>query len=429
MKGGFLPMKKKQYWYTVDNAGKVFPAVSKDSRSSVFRLSFYLNESIDKDVLEHAVNEVLPRFETFAVTLKCGLFWYYLAANKRHFHVKEEPSTLCKFVPWEKNNGYLFSVYYYENKITLETFHTLSDGTGALEFLKSITYTYYKLKGITIEHEGAIISQSPFTADETKDMFLNSYDRTNKKTLKEEPAYHLEGERFLDHFSLACRIKIPTEHLLSLTRSKEATIGEYITALIAYCIYLQIPNRSTCKKPIKMFIPVNLRKFFQSPTLRNFSLYIKISFPTTRDWTFDEMLEETQIQFKNQLNKDDLHKRMNANVGIEKNIFVRLLPLAIKNLAFQLGYYYLAENINTFAISNLGQIKLPSKMNSLIEDADFSIGGTSMAITSIHGYTNIMFNTEFKDLSIVHMLIKHFVDNGLEIQIDTNYREGLDEVL
>ena len=60
-------MKRNQYWYPVDNAGKIFPAVSKDSRSSVFRLSFYLKEEIKKDVLEEAVNQVLPRFETFAV--------------------------------------------------------------------------------------------------------------------------------------------------------------------------------------------------------------------------------------------------------------------------------------------------------------------------------------------------------------------------
>lgn len=422
-------MKRKQYWYSIDNAGKVFPSVSKNSRSSVFRVSFYLNEIIDRETLELAVNKVLPRFETFAVTLKSGLFWYYLAANRHHFQVKEEPSTICKFTPWSENNGYLFSVYYYENKITLETFHSLSDGTGAMEFLKSITYTYLTLRGISIEHEGQIISQSPFTFGETKDMFVNNYDRTNKKGLKEEPAYHLKGERFLDHFSLACRIKISTKDLLSLVRSKGATISEYVTALNAYHIYLQVPNRSSCNKPIKMFVPVNLRKYFDSPTLRNFSLYIKVTFAVNREWTFSDMLEETKLQFKKQLNKEDLHKRMNANVGIEKNMFIRLMPLALKNLGFKLGYYYLAENINTFAISNLGLVNLPSKMNDYVQDIDFSIGGTSMAIVSIHGDTNIMFNTEFKDLSIIHMFVKHFTDNGIDIQIDTNYREGLDEIL
>lgn len=422
-------MKKKQYWYSLDNAAKVFPAVSNANRASVFRLSFYLNESVKPLILEQAVNEVLPRFETFAVTLKSGLFWYYIAANNRHFKVKEESSILCKFIPWAENNGYLFSVYYYENKITLETFHSLSDGTGAMEFLKSITYTYYKLRGVSMDHEGIIISQSPYTMEETSDMFVDSYDISNKKKLKEEPAYHITGERFLKHFTLAIRIKASTEQLLELTRSKQVTIGEYVTALMAYSIYTQIPNKKQLKKPIKMFIPVNLRKYFASKTLRNFSLYIKVSFSPKVAWDFESMLTETKRQFKANLNKEDLHARMNSNVGIEKNPSIRLLPLPLKNLGFKLGYYFLAENINTFSISNLGNVKLPSAMNQYIQDIDFSIGGTNMAIASVHGYTNLMFNTQFKDISIIQTFLKHLTDAGLELQIDTNYREGLDEIL
>lgn len=422
-------MKKKQYWYSLDNAAKVFPAVSNVERSSVFRLSFYLNETIDPAILEQAVNEVLPRFESFAVTLKSGLFWYYIAANRHHFQVKKESPILCKYVPWANNNGYLFSVYYFENKITLETFHSLSDGTGAMEFLKSITYTYFKLRGLTLEHEGVILSQTPYTVEETSDMFVNSYDLTNKKKLNEAPAYHITGEKFSKNFTLAIRIKVLTEELLELTRNNDVTIGEYVTALMAYSIYTQIPNKNQFKKPIKMFIPVNLRKYFKSKTLRNFSLYLKVTFSPKVAWDFHSMLIETKNQFKEQLNKEDLHARMNANVGIEKNPLIRILPLPLKNIAFQLGYYYFAENINTFSISNLGNVKLPNTMNELIKDIDFSIGGTNMAIASVHGATNLMFNTQYKDVSIVQTFIKHLTEQGLAIQIDTNYREGLDEIL
>lgn len=422
-------MKRKHYWYHLDNAAKVFPAVSKNSRSSVFRLSFYLNEVVNNNILEAAVNEVLPRFETFAVTLKSGLFWYYFSSNTKHFEVKEEPSVMCKYVPWQTNNGYLFSIYYYANKVTLETFHSLSDGTGAMEFLKSIVYTYYRLRGFSLNHNGIVLSQKPYSKDETSDMFVKAYDKTNKKNLKETPAFHFTGDKFANYFSMALRIKIPTNQLLTLARIHEATIGEYVTTLLAFSIYKMNFVDSGGKKPIKMFIPVNLRKFFDSPTLRNFSLYIKVTFDPNYNWDFDKMLLETKKQFKEQLNKEDLHKRMNANVGIEKNIFVRMLPLAIKNLGFKLGYYYLAENINTCAISNLGVVSLPDSMKSLINDIEFSIGGTSMAITSVHKHTNIMYNTEFKDLSTIGNFIRTLTAAGLDIELDTNYREGLDEIL
>ncbi|MDD5935332.1 MAG: hypothetical protein PUC65_07225 [Clostridiales bacterium] len=422
-------MKRNNYWYPVDNAGKIFPAVSKDSRSSVFRISFYLNEAIDPERLETAVNDVLPRFETFAVELKSGLFWNYLSKNHQRAVVVEESPIICKYVPASTNHGYLFTVYYYHNKVTLETFHCISDGTGAMEFLKSITFRYYQLGGLKLDPEGIIKGNLPFDIDETCDMFCDSYDKSKKKTLKEEPAFHLDGERFADHYSLMIRAKVPTEELLKLTRSKKATIGEYITALVAFSIYKTQIGCHNTKKPIKIFVPVNLRRFFPSQTLRNFSLYIKATFSGRETWTFERMLEETKKQFKQQLTKEDLHSRINSNVGIEKNYAIKLIPLFIKNIAFQLSYHYLAENINTYAISNLGNVNLPSQMQDLIKDIEFSIGGTSMAIVSSHGYTNICLNTEQKDLSMIHCFLHHLSLGKIPVTIDTNYREGFDEIL
>ncbi|HEX3077208.1 MAG TPA: hypothetical protein VHQ24_10135 [Lachnospiraceae bacterium] len=406
-----------------------FPAVSKDDRSSVFRLSFYFKEKVDPKILQEAVNQVLPRFEAFAVELKSGLFWYYLAANRKPFYVEEEPTTICKYFSWHSNQGYLFKIYYFSNKITLETFHSLSDGTGAMEFLKSIAYTYFELQGYKLEHEGKIVSQKPHSVSENLDMFEHEYDSTNKKSLKEEPAYHIEGERFESNYSLCVRAQVPTLELINLARKHNSTVGQYITALLAYSIYSCSLSCRTSSKPIKMFIPVNLRKFFKTSTLRNFSLYIKTTYHGSETWDFERMLKVTKEQFEEQLNKEDLHRRINANVGIEKNPLVRMLPLFIKNMAFRIGYYYLAENISTCYISNLGNISLPSTLENFIEDVEFSIGGTSMAVASVKGHTNLMLNTQYKDLSFIQLFVQSLVDSGLDVTIDTNYREGLDDIL
>jgi NRPS condensation-like uncharacterized protein len=166
------PLKKKKYWYKLDNAGKIFPAVSKDDRSNVFRLSFYLNETIDPIILEEAVNKILPRFESLAVQLKNGLFWNYFASNERQLQVEIEPAQICKYFKPDHNHGYLFKVYYLKNKITLETFHAISDGTGALHLLKSIVYQYFKLRGFKINHEGKILSEKPILKRKAKTILL-----------------------------------------------------------------------------------------------------------------------------------------------------------------------------------------------------------------------------------------------------------------
>lgn len=426
-------VKKQKYWYKLDNAGKIFPAVSQDERSNVFRLSFYIDESVDSTILEEAVNRVLPRFETFAVQLKNGLFWNYFASNTHHFEVEPEPSQVCEYFKSHRNQGYLFKVYYFENKITLETFHAISDGSGAMHFLKSIVYNYYKLRGFKIDHEGKVLSEKPYSKKESEDNFVSNYDKEKRKNLKEEKAYHFDGERFSNHWVLMLKAKMDTKALLNLVKTKyQCTVTQFVTALLAYSIYKETVDFTQGKKPLKIFIPVNLRPYFDSVTLRNFSLYIKATFTQKRtDWTFENMLELTKEQFKDQLDKDKLQSRISSLVGFEKNVFIRVLPLILKTIAFKIGYNILGESISSCSISNLGVVELPSGLESRILDADFVNAGYGIAMTliSLKQQTNIIMSSPLKDLSIMNHIVQFLVNEGLDVTLDTNYKEGYDEIL
>ncbi len=426
-------MKKRKYWYKLDNAGKIFPAVSKADRSNVFRLSFYLDETIDSEILEQAVNKILPRFETFAVQMKNGLFWNYFAENQKYFRVEEEPAQICKYFKSIKNSGFMFKVYYLNNKISLETFHAISDGTGALHFLRSIVFQYFKLRGFTMDHEHLILSELPYSKKESEDNFVSNYDKNNKLNLKEESAYHLTGERFHQDWVLLYKIKIDSKALVDLVKNKyQATITQYLTAVFAYSIFKESVDFIGHKKPLKIFVPVNLRPYFDSITLRNFSLYIKATFDSEKsDWTFEEMLELTKTYFNDQLDKQKLHGRINALVGFEKNLLIRVLPLFLKQIAFKIGYNILGERINSCSISNLGICKLPKDLEAKILDADFVNAGYGLAMTlmSIKGNTNIILSSPLKDLSTINFITKMFVKDGLDVIVDTNYKEAYDEIL
>ena len=428
-----MSLKKQKYWYKLDNAGKIFPAVSQDERSNVFRLSFYLDETIDSTLLEEAVNKVLPRFETFAVQLKNGLFWNYFASNTRHFEVEPEPSQVCKYFKVYRNHGYLFKVYYLDNKVTLETFHAISDGTGAMHFLKSIVYNYYKIRGFKIEHEGKILSEKPYSKKESEDNFVSNYDKAKRRNLKEEKAYHFDGERFSNHWVLMLKVKLDTKTLLTLVKTKyQCTVTQFVTALLAYSIFKETVDFTSGKKPLKIFIPVNLRPYFDSVTLRNFSLYIKGTYTQTRtDWTFENMLELTKEQFKDQLDKEKLQSRISSLVGFEKNPLIRVLPLVLKTIAFKIGYNILGESISSCSISNLGVVDLPTGLESRIIDADFVNAGYGIAMTliSLKSETNIIMSSPLKDLSIMNHIVQFLVAEGLEVTLDTNYKEGYDEIL
>ena len=426
-------MKKKRYWYKLDNAAKIFPAVSKDDRSNVFRLSFYIDEVVDKDALEEAVNKVLKRFETFAVQLKNGLFWNYFASNERHFEVQPEPSELCRYFKSNNNKGYLFKVYYFQNKITLETFHSLSDGTGALHFIKSIVFHYFKIRGFKIEHEGKILSEMPSSKKESEDNFITNYDKSSRRNLKEEHAYHLEGERFNQHWVLFLKARVNSKQLIDLVKTKyQCTITQYFTALNAWSIYKETVDFVGNKKPLKIFVPVNLRPYFDSVTLRNFSLYIKATYDSERtDWTFENMLELTKEQYKDQLDRNKLQSRISSLVGFEKNPLIRALPLILKQIAFKVGYKILGESISSCSISNLGKVDLPSGFKGKVTDIDFVNAGYGLAMTlvSLDEHINVILSSPLKDLSIMNHMISFMVKDGLDLVLDTNYKEGYDEIL
>ncbi|MEG2406887.1 MAG: alcohol acetyltransferase, partial [Clostridiales bacterium] len=181
-------------WYKLDNAAKLFPSVSSKKNSSVYRLSAVLSEAVDGAVLQKATNMVLPRFPIFTVKLRRGLFWNYLEKNDAAFFVKKEEIYPCFTMMPRRNSGYLFKVMYFKNRISLEVFHALTDGSGAMEFLKSLLYYYEKLLGNQIEDEGMILlKDETISESEIEDSFSRYYLESNSKRAEFEKAYKIKG--------------------------------------------------------------------------------------------------------------------------------------------------------------------------------------------------------------------------------------------
>ena len=140
--------KHQKTWYKLDLSANVYPTLQRKNFSNVFRLSVVLKEEIDPDTLQKAVDLTLPRFPAFKVALRKGIFWRYLEPNDRPGpFVMPDIINPCMPMLFKSNNRYLIRIYYYRCRISLEVFHSLSDGSGALKLLKTITAVYLRLKG------------------------------------------------------------------------------------------------------------------------------------------------------------------------------------------------------------------------------------------------------------------------------------------
>ncbi len=430
-------MHKSQYsrdWYKLDNAGKIFPAVSNKKETNTFRVQMVLTEVVDPELLQKAVDAILKRFPMFKVRLKSGFFWNYLDYNERPFTVLPLPHRVCGRLSPKENNGYLFQIYYRHKMVALEMFHALADGTGALTLIKSIVYEYLLLKGYKVTPDNIILTKDSLPCkEEYEDAQGMYYDPNNKKHVHEDKAYHVKGTPIEENNVGLIAGTLSTKKVLELARSHQATITEYLTTVIMYTLYLtQIKYREHIKehqKPVKIFVPVNMRKHFPSQTLRNFSIFVKSDMRMNRpDITFDEIMALVKEQFKSGMEKKELIRKMSENVSFEKNIFLRLTPYFLKKYALKIGYALMGITLNTLSLSNLGSIDLPLSMQPYVVDVSAGVysgkyNTINLAISSYQDRFKITFTRSIIETTIEREFFRHFTSKGIPVEIESNYVE------
>ncbi len=421
-------------WYKLDNAGKIFPAVSNKKETNTFRVQMVLKEEVDKDLLQLAADAVLERFPMFKVRLKNGFFWNYLDYNERPFMVLPLTHHVCGRLSPKENNGYLFQVYYRDKLIAIEMFHALADGTGALTLLKSLVYEYLQLKGYKLTPDNIITTKDSLPRNEEfADAQGIYYNPNNRKHVKEEKAFHIKGTPIEDNNIGLISGTISTKKMLELARSHQATITEYLTSLIMLTIYTtQIKYREHLaynQQPVKIFVPVNLRKHFPSETLRNFSIFVKSDMKMNRpDITFDEILTLVKEQFKAGMEKKELIRKMSENFAFERNIFLRITPYFLKKYALKIGYALMGITLNTLSLSNLGNVELPKSMIPYVDNISAAVysgkyNTLNIAISSFQDKFKITFTRSIIETTIEREFFRHFTQQGINVEIESNYVE------
>lgn len=362
-------MKNKD-WYKLDNAAKIYPAILSRKNPATFRVAVILNEKVIPQLLEKSVNEVINRFPTMKVRLKKGIFWNYFEDNQNEVKIYKEENTPCFFINPTKNNDYLFRVNYFNKRISLEIFHALTDGTGGMEFLKSILYRYFELLGYKINCENMIITNNNFpNIEEIEDSYhkVLSNEKIDKQKIKN--AQHIKGKILKNNSINVIHGIVDVKDLLKISKNLDVTLTEYLVSIFILSVYEK--NKNNPKKPITINIPVNLRNIFDSKSLRNFSFFVNVSINQDKDLTFDKILFEVKNQLREGIQKENINSKLNTIVSANKNVLLRVTPLFIKNLMLKNSRKLLSDNIKTCTLTNLGVIKLPDDMNKFVDHFEF----------------------------------------------------------
>ena len=418
-------------WYTLDNAAKIYPAVQNAKWSSVFRISATLKAEIDPALLQEALETTIVRFPNFGLRLRAGLFWYYLEENDKRPLVQPDVANPCVRMSNTENGYYMFRVRFYNCRIALEIFHAVCDGTGAMYFLKTLTAEYLKLKEHIVIPSGNGVfdcTEKP-SAEEMEDAFKRFATFKALKDRVEIRAYHRKGTvepPFVLHIIAGI---IPVDKLKEKAKELGATITEYLTAAMIYALgECQKRDSGRRIRPIKISVPVNMRQFYPSKTLRNFSMWITPGIePKYGEYTFEEIVSEVHHFIKMNLKEKYLNAMMCKNLVSEKNPFLRGTPLFLKKIALIIAYDLYGESRFSGTLSNVGAVTVPKVMEPYIERFDFILGrsknnSTDVAAGSFGGNLYLNFSSSLQEHDYEREFFTLLVKQGIPVKIESNGR-------
>lgn len=421
-------IRNENRWYRLDNAAKIYPATSSASHANVFRIAVRLKEMVNPQILQEALTVTLPRFPSFDVRMQKGLFWNYFEHNPGKAVISQEIAPVCRPILLEETNGYLFRVSYYETRISLEVFHSVADGTGAEAFLKTLLYKYLSLNGKNVDiGEGILDGKMCPTALEVEDSFLRYYDPKAISSRAESKAYQISGTRIAPSAVRVTHGILPISEYKQLAKKNGATVSEYTVALMIFAIYETQLKGKGSKLPVKVSVPVNLRSFFETETLRNFSSYVNVGLTFSNTvYTFEEILRTVTSQIKNDVQKDKLIEKIGANVSAERSPFMRLTPLVLKSIALKTAFLLYGERLVTSTMSNLGVVSLPPSMSEHVERFEFVLGAPvknmlNCALCTFKDHMTISFTRVMEETDIERFFFRYLSGQGISVVIESNY--------
>ena len=442
-----MDVKRKQIkrnsqneWYKMDLSAVVYPTLQRRDFSSVYRLSVILKEKVEPEILQKAVDITMMRFPTYKVAIRKGVFWRYLEPNNRKGpFVQPDIKNPCMPMPFKSNNRYPVRFYYHDKRIAFEAHHSLGDGTGGMHVLQTLVAVYLRLQGKKIKNGGFVldVNEKPF-AEELEDAYIR-YARAKVCPKRiSEGTYRVRGTKEPFYTLNIIDGVLSVKQVKDVAAKYNVTITEYLNAVLLYALMKkQEADKPYHIKPVKIAMPVNLRQFFPTKTLRNFitMVYPGID-PRLGDYSFEDIVTQVHYYMKYYINKNFLMGDITTNYATRTNTAIRMVPLFIKDIVVR-KYYSMVQDKNSSAgLTNMGKIHVNEDMKQYIERFDIYMGQpystrTNCAIASFEDILTINFASSIKETDVEMYFFRKLVKDGIHVKIESNrenviLKKGLD---
>lgn len=413
-------------WYKVDNVAKVFLASINRRDPRVFRVSCTLNEDVDPDCLNQALEQTARENPQFQVTLHRGLFWHYFeSTNLKPQAVLETLAPCAMLYGPQIKNELLYRVSYYGARINVEMFHAISDGNGGMVFLKTLVHNYLQLKNPELANVPG--EERASKGESAQDAFRKYY--TASKAAEEDPlnrkkSFHLHGRKLPYDQSQFFEAHLSAAQVLAKTRAMGVTMTSYLAAAQMLAAYQEMPALER-GKVISVSLPVNLRSYYGTETARNFFNSIRISWVFQGDETLETLAKGFDAKLREALKDERVKARMDGFEKLEQMPGIKLVPLFIKNAVVNLFNTLEAKKV-TLTISNMGRIPLQKELQPYIKGfTAFCSSPTAFTTVCSYGDDLVLGTTwAFRSTEMLKNFYRRLSAEGLDITLYATEVDG-----
>ncbi|MFT4163858.1 MAG: alcohol acetyltransferase [Microlunatus sp.] len=364
---------------------------------------------------------------------------------------------------------------HHRQRIILEVFHALSDGTGALWFLTDLVTAYVRLRypdrstpadedhestgqptdsgrtdsgrtdaGDAPTHElipdsfahyfrggrrrRAAAAESEFgraavpavlavAADkQTSPHPPTGVDRPSRPTRRK--VHQVSGTRTPDNRTRVVELTMPVRDVLALARAEGVALTMYLTAVFFEAVRSSSDNLGMTRT-LAASVPVNLRQFFSSTSPRNFFATIRV------EHTYGEgpddlgsICRNLDRQFRPEATPEALEKKLRKLIWLEQLPALRVVPRPVKDVILKLVNWDSNRGL-TIAVSNLGRVSLPGPAESRVGRMQFHVSAARPQLSAVShaGLLTLSFTSPFSETDHIREFARLLTGRGVPVTV------------
>jgi hypothetical protein len=448
-------------WAPLDNTGIIFLATRDRIDPKVFRLSAELDHDVDAALLQHALDATYDAYPLFHAVLRKGFFWYYLEESGLRPRVGAEDRPVCAPIYRPGPAALLFRVVHHRRRIVLETFHALSDGTGASRFFSDLVAAYVRARqaDLVAAPDRRVASERSRSEDPAHELVRDSFAhyfggrelpllpisasglrdaiwprradgrvglplarpvRAIARMFRPSAAsvHRVTGTRTRDGRPRVVELTVSSREVLALAREEGVSLTMYLTA-----VFFESVRRSRgglgAARTLSASVPVNLRRVFPSASARNFFATVKVDH-TYDDGSHDigDVSRALEARFRERSTRAALVRRVRSLIRVEEAVVVRIIPRALKD--GPLGVIgRTAGRGFTVAVSNLGVADLPDPVGAHVRRVFFHVSAVrpQVGVVSHAGRLTLSFTSPFEEVDHVREFARILTEMGVEATV------------